>query len=446
MLVIIPIFFKPHEDFNDTFPLIERLLAEVNLCYSFSGVAVYSNDQAVITMAEQHGLTAYHIACDTQDERKFLPFGSLSAMRSLNEHAQWPRQNCLFINFRNSVVDAAFLGRVLTQFESCKKTALISVKKASDNPCQLKSYYSIESVGYIHLFEHDTPFGNQLPAVPIPKILETTRPFYFDWGRQEISQGKTLTFYKRQLCGSRLVFKEIEISSMMTLDNFPVWIYEGPRKARLIYLPATSACNKTSGYIGTDPVGSTLPDIHGQIFISVHHGENSSPYLFSLHNAISFDSSYVLHIVAIGVDGAKKAIVERRINDLPVPVRLSCKQTDLSGFIYMLLRIATHDTYDASISFPSLPNLWRVDSRKEKIINAKTGNVVSGRQDFPDVYEPDGTCCVVHPDSFAQLDHLVRNGSVAGLILATHEAMPVNFKADYLRQPVRGKTLSSCIA
>jgi hypothetical protein len=125
----------------------------------------------------------------------------------------------------------------------------------------------------------------------------------------------------------------------------------------------------------------------------------------------------------------------------PVPLLLD---NGNSGFIYSLLQTAEDDSYDLEEPFRPQSGLWDFDEISRKPINLQTGNEINGRQDFPEVFEHEGTLTILKKDSLANLERLIMDGCADGFIMSDADSIQINTEIDMLRCMVLLRTRAEC--
>ena len=103
---------------------------------------------------------------------------------------------------------------------------------------------------------------------------------------------------------------------------------------------------------------------------------------------------------------------------------------DVCGIIYYLLSVTEDASYDVVEPFPASETLWTISGAK---VTSRTGLEIRGRQDFPDVFEPDGTFFITKRDVIKSFDQIVSNGEASGFLMPELSSLQLRTPLDLLR-------------
>jgi hypothetical protein len=118
--------------------------------------------------------------------------------------------------------------------------------------------------------------------------------------------------------------------------------------------------------------------------------------------------------------------IEIEVKDLSEPVPFQLETGDIGGLAYCLMRVAEDDRYDLREPFSAGQKLW---SGSVKKINIKTGRVIMGRQDFPEVFEPDSSFMLIKKECIHGYIAEILKGQAKGFLMP--EARSLQIKSDF---------------
>ena len=87
-------------------------------------------------------------------------------------------------------------------------------------------------------------------------------------------------------------------------------------------------------------------------------------------------------------------------------------------------------SYDVVEPFPASETLWTISGTKA---TSQTGKEITGRQDFPDVFEPEGTLFITKRDIIQSFDQIVSNGEASGFLMPELSSLQLRTPLDLLR-------------
>jgi len=103
------------------------------------------------------------------------------------------------------------------------------------------------------------------------------------------------------------------------------------------------------------------------------------------------------------------------------PIPISFEMKDLSGIAYSIFGVAVNESYDLSEPFPPKEELWTTQTE------------IKGRQDFPAVYEPDGSFSIMGRPILPRFETEITQGRAYGFILKEEAAIQINSTFDMVR-------------
>ncbi|RLB83492.1 MAG: hypothetical protein DRH17_02440 [Deltaproteobacteria bacterium] len=413
-------------------------------------VIIFTNDNSICNLSKSLNIDSYMIDIETETEKsELLPLGTYSSVRYLQEILKVDFWNLMILNFRNPLITPDLIDEAISKFKLSKTPVLISVKKSIDHPVQLNAYYRIVDVGFIHIFDNDEAIPPYLqilndhfsmkhtPNQRFNLLYKVTRPFYFDWEARGVQQKGESGMYIRTYEGLSIRYIPVDQISNDTFDEIlrPLWIYDSPDKARILI----QFNNHEKLYSEVSRVdknlrlaGSAFSDNFNHISSLLFKDIKGVEYFFTFNpEDFSSSHSHVLRALPVGSSGPlEEGIIEIEADDFSEPIPFQYEDKDICGIVYSLLNVAQDDTYDLCEPFPPDERLWTGSTKK---INVKTGKEIMGRQDFPDVFEPEGTFFIMRADLISSFDREVSKGNADGLIMEETNSIQIKSRFDLLR-------------
>ncbi|MHA1146357.1 MAG: hypothetical protein ACTSRW_16595 [Candidatus Helarchaeota archaeon] len=452
MIAIIPIFFEnDHELWHgaEREALILKIINSAAKAHTIKKLFLFTSDKSIHNLTKSLNIDSYVIDIETDIEKsELLPRGTYSSVRYLQATLKVNFDNLIILSFRNPLVTPALINKVINKFKLSKTPVLISLKKSVDHPVQLDTYYRIVDVGYIHIFDNDRAI---LPYLKILNnhflvrhdsnqrddlLCKVTKPFHFDWERRGIKEKSALGMYIRMYDNFSIKYIPVEQIAYETLIETlrPLWIYDTPKKAKVLFPfnKHKKLCGKASSVDSNlHLVGTAFSDDFNNISSLLFKDIKEHRYFLSFNSEDLSPYSYVLKALPVGQSGPlEEQIMEVEFDDFSKPIPLQDEDKYICGIIYSLLKIAEDETYDLCEPFPPDERLW---TRSDQTINVKTGKVIMGRQDFPDVFEPDGTFFIMKKSVIPFFDQEVLNGNADGFVMEDSNSIQIKSEFDLLR-------------
>jgi len=178
-------------------------------------------------------------------------------------------------------------------------------------------------------------------------------------------------------------------------------------------------------------VGAAFSDDFNNISSLLFKDIKRRRYFLTFNSEDHSSYSYVLKAFPVGLSGPlEEGIIEVEIDDFSKPISLQYEDKYICGIIYSLLKVAEDDTYDLCEPFPPDERLWTGSDQK---INIKTGKEIMGRQDFPDVFEPDGTFFIMKRSIIPFFGQELLNGNADGFVMEDSNSIQIKSEFDLLR-------------
>ncbi|RJR51532.1 MAG: hypothetical protein C4576_03575 [Desulfobacteraceae bacterium] len=454
MLAIIPIFIEGNQDFWHS-EEGERLLAK---CFSSASDAreidvpvVCTNDQRIFDLSVSLGMETRMLDISyAHCKHSVLPPGAREAAANVLQQTVFASRDLIFLNFRNPGVTSCLLDEAIKTFKHSKRPALISVKESRDNPCQLSAYYKILEVGFLHILEDHFPSLKGVSGFPDPGRVDLclTRAFYFDWEAKGIGEADGLAGYVMDNQNGRYIPVQAPQGRLSHDQYKSLWIREAPKRARVLFaltdvLPGLVGCPDDlkrvqapeglhSLFIQAQrpgrPASSSALEIAGspvsptRLSPMLLRDNRGGRHVLSFGSADPSPRPLLVRVLPVPLnDHLKMEAVEFTPGNLidPIPIPLELK--DLSGIAYSVFEVAVNESYDLSEPFPPKEELWTTQTE------------INGRQDFPAVYEPDGSFSIMGRSILPSLETEITQGRAHGFILKEEAAVQINSTFDMVR-------------
>lgn len=444
MTALIPIFLdKWNEFYSETtgYELICVFLESVKKAKLIDKIIVITNDKSLYALLDIYRNKTFLVKICKESETNSssaLPPGSDTAIQFIEKNVV-KDSDLMILNFRNPLITSSLMDDAINQFYNSDGKLIVSVKETIDNPCQLTTYYKVIDINVIFLIDTDVNrmfYFNKVKHF-FDKIDEknilVTHPFYFDWDSKKISDLSECGFYFRQLEDTEMSY--IPIESLMGKDkpsygDCDLIICETKSSARLLSCTAASELNSQQNSDYSIASLSLLENINPNF--SLMKNENNE-YFIGVNLSHEYNDNYVLKIHKI-VSSSK---IDTISTDLIIDSRkhLYEIQTDLrdsTGIICSILKYSENDDYDCVEPFIPTKKLWDVDSQNT-LINTKTGEKITGRQGFPEIFEPDGSFFIIKQKENKDLIRGIINKNANAYVLKENESLQIKTKLEYLR-------------
>jgi len=314
-------------------------------------------------------------------------------------------QAILVLNPANPLLDAALVRQAARAFEACGAPAMVSTRPMRDHPVQWRVYAEQLGAGMVHFLEGGAGNGG----------VRSTRPFAFDWSLE----------VRPPAVGESAVAEYVLLQRRWrpasdSGESEPVQVRVAEAAARLL-VPSRVAGLGPEGY---DAGG-------GEVWIEISGQDDDRP-LASVVGAEGDDRPLLLRGAPFDEQGLDlESAFEVRFRAQDGPARLPLSINKATGFVYQLMTVVEDGTYDAELPFcpPHAP--WVLAPNGRDRLDAETGLVIGGRQQFPAVLEADGAL-------FATRAGLAGGGwrdpvRLASFELEDRQSMIIANEVDYLR-------------
>ena len=452
---MVPVFFKEKSGPWLGQVGISLLLATFNhiLKTRFtSRVFVFSNEEQVVSIANSMGISGYHIETTNGDGSGILPCGTTQAIGYLESVLRIHFDNLLVLNFRNPLIRASLIDQAIVEFSDFHdgKKILISIKEPEAHPCLFHSFYEILDMGLIHFFEVDEfvdaychHFSSRIFPTRSPKrcgeMYKLTKPFYFDWATRGIQKPSGSRGYTRIHDGEGVRYVPVEKLGDHSIDEgSPArWIHENETMARILLKIDIHQAAVLKPYIDGEDyewMGAAFSDDYHYICSGVfkHLKKNQCVAIFDSPTSPSFPQKLrMAPLMASGLIPDKT--IETNLDRFPSEILMECPDKDSLGMIYSLVKTSEEGTYELCEAFQPEECLWRTDNSNGKKINKMSGKEITGRQDFPDFFESEGSLFIMEKAAIPTVDREILSGNAKGFIIPENNSIQIESDLDLLK-------------
>jgi CMP-N-acetylneuraminic acid synthetase len=424
-------------------------------------IYVFTNHHSIKLLSDSIGLSAHTFDITSNiKEFEIVPPGTYESLEYLSSSMNLYVKDLLVLNFRNPLVKSDLIDKAINQFHNSKSPILLSVRKSIDHPCQLSTYYKAIDVGFIHLFDDDKIMDlylNDLEAYfPLKnhkkqnngKKIYLSKPFYFNWEGRGIHRPNTSVPYVSVSSDSDINYVPLE-SYNGYLSEMPscLWIYHSQNMARVLF-NMNNFWQRLRGKKNTfryfSFIGASIPTLSIPPALLYRDPKEETLYLsFFSSNYIS--TPVLLRVIPVKLSGlVEEMAIEVHGQSISDPFLLKLDEENICGLFYSLLQVTEDDFYDLEEHLHPALELWEFDKASGMKVNLQTKNEIIGRQDFPEVFEPEGTLIIGKKDMFLNLESHIFDGCACGFIMSNTSSIQIRNSMDMIRYSVLSKSGLKC--
>ena len=281
----------------------------------------------------------------------------------------------LVLDFRTVTVTGSDIQLARTAFEENPAEPVISMEKPRDNPVQFRTTYTVLDSGVLHLLASEDAVADLRERLRLP-VAAASRAFPARAGMGGLEPGDGVLTVREDADSARIV-----------------WLNQPPAGSASII--AVSARREGVVRVSENGNGCVL--------------DVSAPPM-SVLSLVPFSRTGIV------AEFPETLPLERGSVALPVP------EGAVSGYLYTVESHVGSGAYAAST--PHVPSL------------ACKARVVTGRQDFPDIFRFDEALCLGTRRQLLELDERMASGRVQRLPNASRESIRVLTFLDVLRHEV----------
>ncbi len=398
---------------------LNRLFASLHDATTLDRILAVGHNSSLLALAQNAGITSVLLAMPHPIYTEgILPTGGAEALDRLSEEDS----RTLLISCTNPLLTGQVIDDFVRQAEKLQQP-ITSVISPLDHPCQLSQHLRMREAGVL------------LPLDPLRSDRKRllTKPFRFLWMVQQ-TRGQGPLFVLHCAQGEPL-FLSVPDEAALPAQG-PLIIREGLDSARLS-LPVHEVLELALcfGVRSLDDIAAV--GLHLAPGLSALSFRNASHTLY-LGFAAKRKGGRVCQVYAQGGRDGQYAELRASLELTGEPPRailpwsLDNAATPIS---YNLLDHLDNDGgFDMTQAFPEVGHrLWRVDPDTGCCLNCVTGRPIHGRQEFPEVLEPDGSLSALTRAEATRFDGLLQAGKVAAFLLEQGRSLQLRTPFDLLR-------------
>ena len=408
---------------------LARVFSALRAATSLDRVLAVGHDAGLLALAESAGLSAVLLAAPPPLCAKgVLPTGGAEALGRLGAEDR----RTLLVSCGNPLLTAALIDDFVRQAETAQRP-MTSVVAPLDHPCQLSQHLRMLEAGVLLPLD---PSPSGLPSALQPAGGEArllTRPFRFLWAAQQ-TRGQGPLFVLDCTQGESLFLSVPDEAAMPAAG--PLLVREGEASARLS-LPAHEL-RELAARFGVRSLGAVTgvglhlsPGVPALSFRETDGG-------LCLGFAAGHGARRLCQVYAQAAPGEQNTECRASLDLTGEPPRAALPWglgESASPVSYNLLDYLDSDGgFDLTQAFPEAQHgLWRVDAATGCRMNCVSGRAIHGRQEFPEVLEPDGSLSALTRAEAARFDRLLQAGEVASFVLERGQSLQLHAPFDLLR-------------
>jgi hypothetical protein len=302
----------------------------------------------------------------------------------------------LFLDLRNPLLGVDLISRATDLFVSHGHTPMIGIRTPRDHPFFLFTAGKLLCCGLLHLLESATcDAGAEV----------RTKPFFFDWSRHGLPACESLSpgaIFKTDISGAQ-------------------WICHDAYTAQAAFLAPGLPSEKGTLLASSLP----NPDQEAPTLILYQGGDGARRLATSLKGRLRLKLfSFDARGLRSGRDNAFECVQEDNDGSQAI-FEQGMLQPGIAGWFYSFESAVDGGAVDVERPFQPSEPCW-VGQR-----NQLNGETITGRQQLPDVWQPDLSLVLCRPDEAIRLEELLVQGTLQGLPLPGQGALET--KLDFLR-------------
>ena len=452
MIAIVPILISDQKEFwkrAECKEAMQRFLgvtakaSEIELRY------IGSDDPEILQLAQELSFKPVRIHQCVYEEQSLLPPGTREVLAAVEHNTSCDVTDVMVLDYRNALISTQRINQAALDYRKNSSTLLITVRKTIDNPCQLKTAYKVLDTGFIP-FREEADIRTILSPASLANLQSLqnqglwsanpclTLSFPFDWSSHHISDNAS-DLYVKNFDNWEIRYVPATEEALIDLPAHPpLWVYVNADRARVLweyadFLKDFALSDKqgNSQLIGTKDF---------EDFSAILTRDNKSrEYALTLNHELFSGENYVLKISLLFQEGfIGEDVLEWERPDLINSFSFILpKEEQTIGIIYCLCEIAENGSLDLLDPFETVSPLWTYDPATGQAINGATGSPIAGRQDFPNVFEPDGTICITNKEQLlGNHEALFCQEGIDFLLLPHNESMQIKSEFDLLKYRV----------
>jgi hypothetical protein len=323
-----------------------------------------------------------------------FPAGLEAALALAGSRGLLEGETVLVLHRGQAPAARAELDAALERFVSLGAAALVSVEPSRDHPCQLQAPVTIPGRCLVLAREAAGDLGPLASLFPGDACV--SRPFAFDWSPVLPGGAPPLVF--TQVRDEWRVFYRRVSGLPAPPRGAALWIREDDRRARIVedgdrmaaLLPQRPDRNATA-LAGWSPA----PLAQG-VRAVVTGGDGT----WTLRARLSRPTKGPSRLLVLPISAEKASrcgLLETAIAPGQTTVELALPAAPRHVLLVSLVQDATGPECDLLLPYAPDPELWRHHPQTGTCTRTDTGRSILGRQDFPEVLEPNGAFLLLGP-------------------------------------------------
>ena len=397
---------------------------------------------------------------EKDNRSEFLPSGATESisyiMQPLNDTTD---TTFLIVDYRNPNLTADLINLAHKFYLEAPQTPLISVHLAKDNPVQFEAYFRIIAMDVLCLLDKKSSVDASTNNISdflkgnkpnqhqkwTPQIY-LTKPAPFHWAAHGFASGiGDKQFFARLTTsnGYKFIPAGESIPSEFFLDcRLSFYFKESPNTARRLLQPVESINIESEEVVGI-PIFTSFEDT----FCLLTTNKNDRSFSIFLHESFWHEDDMEIRLSPFSVNVCSSqdsdAVICRVPAQRPPSVLQwqgsifygptctveSRQQTD--GFILSVLSRTTNEKADFAEPL-ILPDFWDVVADGSRRINVSTGQEITGRQAYPDIYQPNSSFVFLPLHGAQHFEQEIRAGNARGFPLHPPHSSRIHSEFDFL--------------
>ncbi len=379
-------------------------------------VFVVTNHESVFDLAKSNGMEVFLTTSRIKNDKSQIIFPEAeSTVDSIEKTQNMQIETICIFNFRNPFVTGRVVGNAIEEFMNSHIKVHLSLKKTLDHPCQLMNFHRIVDTGMVYLFDAGKEYYCDING---SKYL-TTHPFNSEWINKDSDVSEFLCS-KQTTEQNNINYHLSKRTHDIGNENRGVfWINEGSSYVRGMVRVDDTTKDTMLQYLknGTDLLGAAI-DYDSGYFSALLTKESGGDISLIFDTAKYRFSPHIVKFIFIDskrniLHASEELTSEKRIKK----VKAHPSVKDAVVIIFTILATVENGPFDLTDHFPAIDALWTIDNITGKKVNAQTGRTINGRQDFPEIYEPDETFVILEKSVMPSIDDEVGLGHVSGTII-----------------------------
>ncbi|MDY7000430.1 MAG: hypothetical protein SVS15_01445, partial [Thermodesulfobacteriota bacterium] len=359
-----------------------------------------------------------------RNDPTLLPLKLFSDKKIVEKAMSLGLENIFLLNLSPPAPDMDGISQAMKAYADSGAPALFSVRDCVDHPCQMKSYFNIVDVGMLHMVESDVPasFGSLKSEGSDQRL---TKKFVFDWPPTVVENAVPGDLYAREYKERAVVCESVDRLSRNS-DQRPLFVFEDRDTARILFPAHNLGGLENEFRLAGVSFG---PDFNVLMILFRDSGGN---LFFRLDAARDNEGLLVRLCGEMGGSGSSLNLdIPFRDGRAKLPGEFF--QDGIHGYTYVLLKESRNQVYDIVETYSVDNGLWFTDKLTNKNINASSGKEITGRQDFPDIFEIDDSLCIFKTKDIHRLEEILNSGETLGYEFSAESSLLARGTPDFSR-------------